>query len=594
MALRWVILGNPENRRVRFFQEALARKGQAPAEVIAWRAFLRAPEALGQMLRPGDVLRVESPGEDFEVERELLRWGREQTPAGSVRIDDPVGLTESRGRLLAPAQWLAGWKGALASVRAEVPPGCVVLQDPDDVALLFDKANCHALLQRCGLPVPRAIGPVANYAQLRAAMRSARMPRVFVKLRGGSSASGVVALETQGDRIQATTSLEVVEEGGTLALFNSLRVRRYTDEREVARLFDTLSPEGVHVERWVPKSCVDGRAFDLRVLAVAGKPMHTVVRTSESPMTNLHLGNARGDVRRIRARMGEAAWVEAMATVAEVADLFPRTLHLGVDVLLTAHRHMPVIAEVNAFGDLLPGVAVQGENTYDAEIAAVLEGGFPRLNSIRAALFDLDNTLVDRDFAMREALRARAAERGCDASTVDAAFVLHNEFGHRERRALCDALVADAPQLAASAEELEADLVARLPTHVRPRPEILAALGTLRARLRVAVVSNGGAALQRAKLHAAGLGALDAFISEEVGAEKPDPRLFQAALAGSDVPAAQSFFIGDDLQRDISGAAACGLRTCWLSRDRPNPSETRAEWICRDLDAALARLARWT
>ena len=70
--------------------------------------------------------------------------------------------------------------------------------------------------------------------------------------------------------------------------------------------------------------------------------------------------------------------------------------------------------------------------------------------------------------------------------------------------------------------------------------------------------------------------------------------LFQAALAESEVSAAQTVFIGDDLQRDITGAAACGLRTCWLSRDRPHPSETRAEWICRDLDAALARLARWT
>jgi hypothetical protein len=374
---RLVILGNPENRRVQLFQQALVRRGLRCAEVLSWLDFLRAPDALERVARPGDWVRVDSPGENFEVERALLRWGLEATPSGAVRIERPEELVEERGRVLAPAQLLAGWTSALAALRDRLPQGAVCLQDPDEVACLFDKPRCHEHLRRAGVLVPRAIGRVEGYEQLREAMRAARCPRVFVKLRGGSSASGVIALETSGARVQATTSLETEERAGTLVLFNSLRVRRHRDGREVARLIDALAAEGVHVEQWIPKASLDQRAFDLRVLAIAGEPLHTVVRTSRTPLTNLHLGNARGDLGQVRAMLGASGWERLRAMVTQVASAFPRCLHLGVDVLLSARRLQPLIAEVNAFGDLLPGIEIAGASTYDAELEALLSGRFP-------------------------------------------------------------------------------------------------------------------------------------------------------------------------------------------------------------------------
>ncbi len=76
-------------------------------------------------------------------------------------------------------------------------------------------------------------------------------------------------------------------------LVNSLRVRSYGTEEEVAALIDMLAPDGLHVERWLPKATLDGRVFDLRVVVIGGEPTHAVVRTSRTPMTNLHLGGAR-------------------------------------------------------------------------------------------------------------------------------------------------------------------------------------------------------------------------------------------------------------------------------------------------------------
>jgi hypothetical protein len=130
----------------------------------------------------------------------------------------------------------------------------------------------------------------------------------------------------------------------------------------------------LHVERWFPKAALGGRVLDLRVVVIAGEPRHVVVRTSRSPMTNLHLGNARGDVAAVRAAAGEGAWAAAMRTCVRVARCFPRTLQVGVDLMFRVGWRDHAVAEVNAFGDLLPGVLADGLDTYGAQVAAMVNG----------------------------------------------------------------------------------------------------------------------------------------------------------------------------------------------------------------------------
>ncbi|MFE0426863.1 STM4014 family protein, partial [Streptomyces sp. NPDC058953] len=155
--------------------------------------------------------------------------------------------------------------------------------------------------------------PARGWDDVRALARDAGMDRVFVKLAHGSSASGVLAVQTAGGgRIRATTSVERDERG---RLFNSLRVRHYTDEAEVAAIVDTLAPDGLHIERWLPKASQDRRSADLRVVVTEGRATHAVLRTSRSPMTNLHLGGARGDLAAARSAIERAGgdWGGALA-----------------------------------------------------------------------------------------------------------------------------------------------------------------------------------------------------------------------------------------------------------------------------------------
>ncbi len=343
--MRLAVVGNPANRRVAFFRQAALRAGLATPRVYAWHDVLTG----GPVPGPEETVRIDSPGEEAEVDR-LLR--------GAAAPAQP-------GEIVGGAAAYSGLGVALDRVAAG---GGRLLNPPADIQVLNDKRRCHAVLADAGLPVPAALPPVDSYAQLRAAMAAAGWHRVFVKPAHGSSASGVLALAVSGSRILAMTSVETGRDG---RFYNNLRVRRCADETEIARIVDHLAPDGLHVERWFPKAGLDDRVLDLRVVVIAGEPSHIVARTSRTPLTNLHLGNARGDVAAVRAAAGPAAWAAAMQTCSEVARCFPRSLHLGVDLMFRSGWRDHAIAEVNAFGDLLPGL-----DTYDAELVALLSGRY--------------------------------------------------------------------------------------------------------------------------------------------------------------------------------------------------------------------------
>ncbi|NJK60943.1 MAG: HAD-IA family hydrolase [Oscillatoriales cyanobacterium SM2_1_8] len=58
--------------------------------------------------------------------------------------------------------------------------------------------------------------------------------------------------------------------------------------------------------------------------------------------------------------------------------------------------------------------------------------------------------------------------------------------------------------------------------------------------------------------------------STAVGAAKPDPRIFAAALG--DWPASECWHVGDSYQADVVGATAAGLQAFWLDRGAIAPA----------------------
>ncbi|MFT3661671.1 MAG: STM4014 family protein [Gordonia sp. (in: high G+C Gram-positive bacteria)] len=349
------VVGN-RNRRVDMFVRACDDAG-VRARPITWTEVLDDPEngVWRARLAGCAAVRIDSPGEDPAVDARL-RGG-------------PVLATGEFGD---KAAWHTGFVQAVRRIEhAASDAGTRTTLRADDVAVLFDKAATHRRLAAAGAPVPPALSaPVESWDELAEAVADRGWRRVFAKPVRGSSAAGVVALTLDGrGRVAATAHVALVD-GRPVA---DLRPHRYRDV-DAARLIDALGPQRLHVERWFPKAHLpDGRTFDLRVLVIAGRPTHVVVRTSYGPITNLHLGNARGDLARVRGLLGAETVDRALDVAGAAAGVFDSCLQVGVDVMLGADGTIAV-AEANAFGDLLPRVPAlhaPHRDTYAEQVAVL-------------------------------------------------------------------------------------------------------------------------------------------------------------------------------------------------------------------------------
>lgn len=382
------ILGNREHRRVQFTLEAAARLGWSPPHVLSWSDFLADPTTfdlwldllLSAQKSAGApvVLRIESPGEDWSTERLLIAWGADE-PAGETASCQRISSEKAReleqevGRFRLMRQWYLGFCKALRVIARKLSErggsNSTLMNSIDDIVLLFDKWKTHRALGPAGVAMAPVMDPVFTVDAMLAQMRSRDWTRVFVKPWHGSSASGVLALRWDTHSIAAKSTIEIVRNASEVRLYNSLKVRRYTDESDLRLMLDRVLADGAVVEQWLPKATYHGQNFDLRVVTIAQKAMHTVVRVGSSPMTNLHLGNARGDLAELEKRLGGERLQRMKSAAEQVASTLSRSHYMGVDVMITNDLRKVYVLEANAFGDLLPNVLVDGQDTYTAELA---------------------------------------------------------------------------------------------------------------------------------------------------------------------------------------------------------------------------------
>lgn len=87
-------------------------------------------------------------------------------------------------------------------------------------------------------------------------------------------------------------------------------------------------------------------------------------------------------------------------------------------------------------------------------------------------------------------------------------------------------------------------------------------LQQLAKRFILGALSNGNADVRRVGLADYFSFALNA---DALGVSKPDPSVFQAALARAQVPAQRAVHIGDNPHDDIFGAQRVGMRTIWFN-----------------------------
>ncbi len=373
---RFTIVGNPDSLRVAQFSRAVRAAGHAEPQVVSWLTLLRlGPEALDVLPDQPLLVRLESPGEDFAVERALLRRGYErvralglETALAPEAID---ALPFEPGRIHAPRQAHEGFLAALDDIEhvARQRPGWRLLSPLWAIREMFDKRATATRLHALGLPHARPLARRLTAGELRDSLRDQKVAAAWIKLTCGSSASCLALWKLAGPTETLITTMDVTPRG----FYNSRDLRRYARAQIIERIVDFILQQGAHVEEDVPKAIVRDRWTDCRVVVVAGEPQAVVVRSSRYPVTNLHLGARRGDATEVMARCPPGVFEAAMESCRALARSYG-ALHVGIDLAFTSAFQSHVVLEANAFGDFLYGFSEGGSGIYAAEIREALRG----------------------------------------------------------------------------------------------------------------------------------------------------------------------------------------------------------------------------
>jgi putative hydrolase of the HAD superfamily len=199
----------------------------------------------------------------------------------------------------------------------------------------------------------------------------------------------------------------------------------------------------------------------------------------------------------------------------------------------------------------------------------------------RAVLLDMFDTLVELQ-PPSPRLRALLLERtGVDVGKEAAARAMAAEMDHylanhmqgRDRASLeslrddCaavlhDALAVEGLERSAVRDAMLASLVFRVFDDVPPALRELRASG-----VRLAVVSNWDCSLPEWLERADLTPLFDAVVSSAaLGAAKPSPAPFEAALDLVGVEPARAVHVGDSIENDVQGARAAGVRPVLIAR----------------------------
>ena len=208
-------------------------------------------------------------------------------------------------------------------------------------------------------------------------------------------------------------------------------------------------------------------------------------------------------------------------------------------------------------------------------------------------LFDADNTLFDFDRAEHEALKGVLAAHGypTDPATLEVYLAVNRDLWARFDRGEVTQAYLVVERFAAFVRtmgghddpaQFNRDYLDRLAQGAFLLPGAEELCRALAPRCTLAIVTNGVARAQRGRFERSPLAGLIShlFISEELGAAKPDPAFFDAvlrALGGPD--RGRVLMVGDNLATDVRGGLEAGLPTVWYNpRGLPNPTPWVPAW----------------
>ena len=131
-------------------------------------------------------------------------------------------------------------------------------------------------------------------------------------------------------------------------------------------------------------------------------------------------------------------------------------------------------------------------------------------------------------------------------------------------------------------------------------PDVVPCLEALAGRFRLGVIANQPSSVRQAMARDGLTRFFEVWgVSDDLGLQKPDPKLFSLVLHTAGVSPAATVMLGDRLDYDVRPAKAAGMHAVWVLRgeapDEPTPAQlAQADASIDDLGEVPALLASWS
>lgn len=212
-------------------------------------------------------------------------------------------------------------------------------------------------------------------------------------------------------------------------------------------------------------------------------------------------------------------------------------------------------------------------------------------NTIELVTFDLDNTLWDVTatiVAAEQKLRSWMQENTPEALAIYASSAIADiresvledypnqrhdlSFLRIEVLRRCMLAAAFSPEKAKHAADQAFEVFFAGRNEVVFFENALEVLQELSKHYPLYALTNGNASIERVGIDPFFSGAVS---SADVGASKPDLKMFTTVLEKAGVEAAQAVHIGDHLSDDVAGANAAGMWSIWFNKDGAYENDSR-------------------
>jgi putative hydrolase of the HAD superfamily len=219
---------------------------------------------------------------------------------------------------------------------------------------------------------------------------------------------------------------------------------------------------------------------------------------------------------------------------------------------------------------------------------------------VKSVLFDLDDTLLDRDASVKQFItvqydRLNAHLNHISQTDYVTRFIELDCHGDVWKDQVYHDLVVEFAIESIPWQALLEDFETQFQFHCVPFRFLTETLNQLKQQdYLLGIVTNGRGQIQNRAID--GLGIRDDFdailISEIEQVRKPEPEIFWRAAQRLGVAAQDSIFIGDNPEADIGGAKRAGMKAIW-KRDSYWRETTEADAIIDELNEIPAILGQF-